>query len=86
MTYRITDAHLEAKVETINKMLGFKGDEPYSTPGMVVLAGAYGGKGVHRYCNTAGGVSDLMGGYYTKREVSHFLNGMIQALRAVEDK
>lgn len=85
MTQRITDAHLNGKVETINRYLGFNPEEvKYSTVGAVVLAGAYGGTGVHRYVNEFGGVSDIFGGYSTKREVAKFLDGMIQAFRALD--
>lgn len=80
MTYRITEAHLQGKVDTINRMLGNPEGAPYSTPGVIVLSGAYGGTGVHRYANTSGGVSDLMGGHFPKREVARFLDGMMQAL------
>lgn len=83
MTQRITKAHLQAKVDTVNRMLGIDPEAPYSTIGKVTLSGAYGGTGVHRYVNVFGGVADLMGGHYSKREVGHFLNGMIAALRIV---
>lgn len=85
MTYRITTAHLEGKVRTVNKLLGNDPDAGYSTPGVVVLSGAYGGTGVHRYANTSGGVSDLMGGHLTKKEAGLFLDGMISALYAVKE-
>lgn len=86
MSQRITDAFLQARVDTVNRLLGNPEGAGYSTPGVVVLSGAYGGTGVHRYANESGGVSDLMGGHYTKREVAHFLQGMIQALYAVREQ
>jgi hypothetical protein len=87
MTQRITDGMIEARIDTINRMLGHETvPVPYSTIGGVVRASAYGGTGVHRYNNEFGGVSDLFGGYSTKREVYNFLQGMIQALRIVEDQ
>jgi hypothetical protein len=61
-------------------MFGIDPDAPYSTVGKVHLGGAYGGTAVYRYSNESGGVSDLMGGFFTKREVLHFLNGMVRAL------
>ena len=85
MTQRITDQHLAAKVATINRMLGNPEDAPYLTPGLVVLGGAYGGTTVHLMLNEHGGVRSLMGGYYTKREVSYFLDGMIQSLRLTQE-
>lgn len=78
---RITAAHLEAKVSTINRLLGFASGAPYPTPGAVLLYSAYGGRGVHRVSNTAGGQEDLMGGCQPARECSRFLDGMIAALR-----
>lgn len=85
MTYRITGAHLQGKVDTVNRLLGVDPDAPYSTVGKVVLSGAYGGHGVHRYVNTSGGVSDLMGGHFPAREAARFLDGMIQALYIIRE-
>lgn len=85
MSYRITEAHLEGKVRTVNALLGNDPDAGYSTPGVIVLSGAYGGTAVHRYANTMGGVSDLTGGHITKREVALFLDGMIRALYIVQE-
>lgn len=82
---RITDKQLEAKVGIVNRLLGNPEGAGYSTPGVVVLSGAYGGTGVHRYVNESGGVSDLMGGHFTKREADWFLQGIIVALRAVRE-
>lgn len=84
MSYRMTNACLEGKCNTINGMLGHPADAGYGTIGLVHLYRAYGGTGVHRYVNEAGGVSDLMGGCLTKREAGLFLDGMIQALRIVK--
>lgn len=81
MPTRITTAHLEGKVRIINGHLGFSGDEGYSTIGLIVLDGAYGATGVHRYMNNEGGVTDLMGGHFTKKDVANFLDGMIAAFR-----
>lgn len=82
---RMTDKVLEAKVSIINGMLGHPEGAGYNTPGLVVLYGAYGGTGVHRYSGRAGGVADLMGGVGTKREAALFLDGMIAALRIVQE-
>lgn len=80
---RITNAMLDARVATINRMLGF-GDEPaYSTVGAIVLEGAYGSTAVAQYCNKSGGVR-MLHDYGTKREAYVFLNGMIQASRALD--
>lgn len=75
---RITKKHLQAKVAIINGMLGY--DALWNTVGAVRLYCAYGGYGVHRVVNTAGGVDDLLP-CGTAREASMFLQGMIAALR-----
>lgn len=80
---RITNAHLIAKIETINNMLGVK-DVDYRTVGAVRLEGAYGGTGVSRVVNEAGGVSTLHH-YGTKREANIFLSGMIASLRILDN-
>lgn len=86
MSNRITNAHLEGKIRTVNALLGNAPDAPYSTPGVVVLSGAYGGVDAHRYCNELGGVSSLMGYHGTKRELATFLDGMIRGLYAAQDR
>lgn len=84
---RITRKHLEAKVGIVNRLLGFGDDHPpYSTIGAVTLYGAYGGHGVHQWCNDAGGCSDLMGHCGTANEANYFLSGMIAALRIATEK
>lgn len=81
MSARITDKFLQARVNTVNRMLGFDpASVTWNTVGAVVLYGAYGATAVHRVSNTSGGVSDLSG-LGTKREISFFLAGMIEALR-----
>lgn len=81
---RITRKHIEAQAEIVNRLRGLEG-AGYSTVGAVAVNGAYGGYAVHEYCNESGGVRDLTGGHYTMREVSWFLRGMIEALRAAQD-
>lgn len=79
---RISDLFLQAKVDTINTLQGFDtANVSWNTVGGIRLAGAYGGTGVEQVCNEHGGVSDLFGGYGTKREVAHFLTGMIAGMR-----
>ena len=85
MTQRITRSHLHAQVGIVNRLLGHGDDVAYSTPGALYLSGAYGGHGVFRWCNAAGGASDLMGGHQSARECQRFLSGMIAALRIASD-
>ena len=82
MTQRMTISHIEAKVDTVNRLLGFDPAEvKWNTVGAVCLERAYGATGVRQTSNESGGERDLMGGLGTMRECAHFLNGMIQALR-----
>lgn len=79
---RITAKFLEARVDTVNGLLGFQTENvKWSTVGAVRLSHAYGGYAVHRVCNESGGVSDLTGGHGSGREAAAFLGGMIEALR-----
>lgn len=77
---RITDEHLEAKVDTVNRLMGIEVPTPYSTNNAVHLYKAYGSVAVHAYVGPHGGSSDLstLG---TKREAANFLDGMIKAIR-----
>jgi hypothetical protein len=80
----MTKAHVEAKIDIVNGMLGH--DEPeWNTIGAVRLYGAYGAYAVHRVSNEHGGVTDLstLG---TLRETAVFLSGMIVALRIARDE
>lgn len=77
MANRVTNKQLKAQIEIINDMLGVTDTDI----GSIRYAGAYGGHGVHRLTNNAGGESDLMGGYAPARETHRFLSGMIAGLR-----
>lgn len=83
----MTQRHVEAKVGIVNRMLGFDPDSiEYLTVGAIRLDGAYGGWAVHRVVNEHGGCSDLTGGHGPLREAAEFLDGMIAALRIVEER
>jgi hypothetical protein len=80
---RITRAHLDAKADIVNGMLGI--DSPgWNVPGTIEISGD-GGYAVHRVCNDSHGVSDLTGGHGPAREAAAFLSGMIAALRIAKD-
>ena len=81
---RMTKKHLEAKVSIVNGMLGHE-DPQWNTIGALHLYCAYGATGVHQTMNTSGGVNSLME-LGTMREASHFLSGMIAALRIAQGK
>jgi hypothetical protein len=77
---RITRKHLEAKVSTVNSMLGHP-EPQWNTVGSIWLYSANdAGTKVHRIVNTSGGVNDIMPLLGTNREVNEFLRGMIAAL------
>lgn len=82
---RITNAVLQAKVDNVNRLLGFDPDGGanggYNCPGFVILRSAYGSTGVSAYSGAHGGQRDLSG-LGTKRETAIFLDGMREALLA----
>ena len=66
MTQRITRAHLDAKVATINSMTKSPTEPSRMVDGKWTanvgnyhLSGAYGGYSLHRMSNESGGVSDV---------------------------
>ncbi len=66
---RITQKHLEAKVDRLNRMAGFD-NPPYSTVGAFCLDYAYGGVELHRYVNEHGAITDIFRmGHMPKREL-----------------
>ena len=81
---RITVKHLEAKVETINAMLGYE-SPAWNVVGSVHLYQAFSAYGVHRVVNTSGGVDSIMPEMGTAREARQFLSGMISALRIARE-
>lgn len=88
MTMRMTKQHVKAKIDIVNGMLGgseIPEQRSYNTLGAVRLYEAYGGYGVHRVMNDAGGVTELAG-IGTLREAAQFLSGMIAALHIARDE
>ena len=80
---RITQQHLEAKVDIVNSMLGFETPVPYGTDGAICLYMAYGDTAVHQYVGPGQRDLSTLG---TKREADQFLSGMIAALRTVDKR
>lgn len=85
---RITEKHLEATINRINRITGSP-EKPYSTidgkftanVGNYHLSGAYGGVCLHRMHNDGGGVSSpLGGGYVPKRELYERMHAFIAGL------
>lgn len=88
MTTRITRAHLDAKVATINSMRGAPA-EPYRTVngkavanvGNYHISGAYGGYCLHRMCNESGGVSDVFScGHIPARQLAALMSAYTAGL------
>jgi len=84
MSKRITRANLEALAVEINRLTGSPATEynPGSGTGRAnvghyKLTSAYGGHGLERISNSAGGVTSIIGGYRPKRE----LHGLMRAYR-----
>lgn len=83
MTNRITRKQVDAKVDIVNRMLGFDPETvTYKSVGAVQLYGAYGGWQIHQLVNEAGGVRVLSNdGCGPLRLAAAFLDGMITGLR-----
>lgn len=79
MAYRITEAHLKAEVEWLNKMTG-NPTYPYTRDdsgqlkaniGNYHISHAYGGVCLHQMVNEGGGVRDIFNcGHITKRDLA----------------
>lgn len=88
MTTRITRSFLEAKAATISSMRGALA-EPYRTVngkavanvGNYHISGSYGGYCLHRMCNEAGGVSDVLNcGHVTARQLAALMSAYTAGL------
>ena len=81
---RITDKHLQAKIDWLNKITGSP-VAPYidgkAQIGCYHLSHAYGGVCLHRMHNESGGVSSpLSTGHITKRELAGLLDAFIKGI------
>lgn len=93
MTKRITEAHLQAIVDRLNRLTNSP-LEPYSkgedgrllaNVGNYHLSHAYGGVALHRMANESGGVSTpLYTGYVSKRELSERLFAFIYGIETAQ--
>jgi len=85
---RITDKHLQAKIDRLNKMTGSPAT-PYADGkaqiGNYHLSHAYGGVCLHRMYNEGGGVtSPLSIGHIPKRELAGLLDAFMAGLEAAK--
>jgi len=76
---RITDRVLNARLDTVNGLLGFR----EGVDGSFTIYQAYGCTTVRRISGDSGGQSDIGAPFGTKREALVFLDGMVTALRIV---
>ena len=89
MSKRITRADLEALADELNRLTGSPATE-YSPGtgtgrarvGHYKLTSAYGGHGLERIKNHAGGVTSIIGGYRPKRELAELMRAYIDGLSA----
>lgn len=89
MADRITDAMLERKIATLNKLVGAD-PEPYTrldngnlngNVGTYFLSGAYGGVNVECMANMNGAINHpIVGGYMTKRQLWDLLTALIRGI------
>ncbi len=90
MTQRITQAHLKAKIATLNRMMG-KPEQPYQDErdqdgrlvpnvGTFMLSGAYGGYSVHRMCQGGGAADVLSIGHVKARELADLLSAYMRGI------
>lgn len=85
---RITDKHLQAKIDWLNKITSSPaapyakvGDKHVAQIGCYHLSHAYGGVCLHRMHNESGGVSSpLSTGHITKRELAGLLDAFIKGI------
>jgi hypothetical protein len=88
---RITKKTLQARVETINHILGVA-DSPYTragdklTPnvGTFHLSGAYGGYCVFRVCENGGGATPIWHGHIPAREAYDRMSAFIAGLTFIK--
>lgn len=90
---RITEKHLQAKVDRLNRITGSPA-EPYAKVdgkyiaqiGCYHLSHAYGGVCLHRMYNEGGGVSSpLSTGHIPKRELAGLLDAFISGINAQQE-
>jgi len=87
---RINIAHLESKIDRLNKLSGFKGrkylgkTKGYAGSGYA-LSQAYGGVKVV-FMTENGGERTVQQGYDTKKDCNIYLSGMIEALHNYKDR
>ena len=86
---RITETHLQAKIDRLNRITGSPA-EPYTNGkanvGNYHLSHAYGGVCLHRMHNSGGGVSSpLSTGHVSKRELAGLLSAFIAGIESTKD-
>ena len=90
MSYRVTEKHLNAKIETLNKLLGrpvapwtrkASGQGMTANIGNFHLSGAYGGVSLHEMTTDGGGIRDVFRcGHVPKRELAGLIDAYMQRI------
>ena len=86
---RITEKHLQVKVDYLNKITGSP-MQPYidgkAQIGNYHLSHAYGGVCLHRIFNDGGGcTSPIIGGHVSKRELADLLSAFINGIETARE-
>jgi hypothetical protein len=86
---RITESHLQAKIDRLNRITGSPA-EPWTAGkaniGNYHLSHAYGGVCLHRMHNSGGGVSSpLSTGHVSKRELAGLLSAFIAGIESTKE-
>ncbi len=88
---RITDKHLQAAVDRINRTMGtpinpyerVMGQQWVAQIGNYHLSGAYGGKALHQMLTEGGGIRDVFGcGHVSKRDLYNRLHAFIAGIES----
>jgi len=89
---RITQKHLQAKVDYLNKITGGNPERYTRTDGKLSanvgnyhISSAYGGVSLHRTANTSGGIRDVFScGHVPKRELCGLIDAYARGLEAAQ--
>lgn len=83
MNDRVTRAQIEAKVQTVNRMLGMT-DVRYNTIGAIETAWAYGGVKIIQITEGLGSTDLSQFSYGTVPQADNFLDGMLRAIQIMK--
>ena len=90
---KITQKHLQSKVDYLNKITGGNPESYTRTDGKLSanvgnyhVSCAYGGVSLHRMANTSGGIRDVFScGHVPKRELCGLIDAYVRGLESAQD-